>query len=309
MARKIGFHTYSVRIHEQYKRTYETLSALRGEIDFLKLLYDDMKTIQDSQQNNESSEQLACLRKIDRHDRHLTGLIEAGHYGETANIVHSKSGKVVHRQATDEASLLPFFFRLVVPSGRDQGLLILQRDNRVQAKQMFRSIVIPILQKFDENFRCEIEPIMNRETFEKLVGGGEVQQIKFIRMSIPEDFADAYDKGRHETEGSMELVIKARRGRGLPMRKRLIDWMKSDASVRDQFRVPGLEFEYDTVKADLRIGKSKRTLDFGKRLSNPIIDLTDEVKFDGKSGHPTYSSLLEETAKLADDQMFGMFGD
>jgi hypothetical protein len=187
--------------------------------------------------------------------------------------------------------------------------LILQRDNRVQAKQMFRSLVIPILQKFDENLRCQIEPIMNRETFEKLVGSGEVQQIKFIRMSIPEDFADAYDKGKHETEGSMELVIKARRGRGLPMRKRLVDWMKSDASVRDQFQVPGLEFDYDTVKADLRIGKNKRTLDFGKRLSNPIIDLTNEVKFDGKSGHPTYPSLLEETATLADDQMFEMFGE
>jgi hypothetical protein len=157
--------------------------------------------------------------------------------------------------------------------------------------------------------RCEIEPIMNRETFEKLVGGGEVQQIKFIRMSIPEDFADAYDKGKHETEGSMELVIKARRGRGLPMKNRLVDWMKSNASVRDQFQVPGLEFEYDTVKADLRIGKNKRTLDFGKRLSNPIIDLTDDVKFDRKSGHPTYPSLLEETAKLAEDQMFEIFGE
>jgi len=179
----------------------------------------------------------------------------------------------------------------------------------VQAKQVFRALVTPVLHKFDQDLKCEIEPIMNRETFEKLVGDGQVQQIKFIRMSIPEDFAEAYDKGKHETEGSMEVIVKARRGRGLPMRKRLVDWMTSNGSVHDHFQVPGLDFDYDTVKADLRIGKNKRTLDFGKKLSTPIIDLTDNLKFELKSGHPTYASLLEETEKLAEDGMFDAFGE
>jgi hypothetical protein len=293
MARQIGFHLYSIQVREKYGKTYETLSSLRGKQDFLSLLNGGMKTTLYSQKDDESDERITCLKRVDLSARNLTGLMEAGHYGETANIVHSKTGRTVHQQATEEASLLPFFFRIVIPQGKDRGLLILQRDNRLRGKQILKSVVDPILSKFDESLKCEMEPIMNRETFEKMVGEGQIQQIKFIKMSIPQDFADEYDKGRDEERGTMELTVKARRGRGLPMKKRLTDWMTSDKGVKDLFKVPGLDFEYDRVKADLRIGRNKRTVDFGKKMSNPIIDLTDEVTM--RRGHQPRSSQVYES--------------
>lgn len=308
MARRIGFHVYSVRVRERYSREYETLSALRGRQDLLVLLCTEMTKARNAQNDNEEHERVVCIRRVDKNGRHLTGLIETGHYGETSNIVHAKNGRVTHLQTTEEASLLPCFFRLVIPSNKNQGLLILQRDNRLQAKQIFRGLVEPAVKKFDSNLSCEIEPVVNQETFAKLVGDGEIQQIKFIKLSITQDFADEYDRGKHETEGSMELTIKARRGRSLPMKSHLTKWLATKTQVNDLFVVPGLDFDYDTVKADVRIGHSRRTLDFGKRLSNPVIDMTGQLKRD-KSGHPTYASLLEETEKLAADQMFDAFGE
>ena len=284
-----------------------TSLSLRGKDDFLELLRTGLKANLNAQEDDTQYERIRCLRRIDTTDRAITGLIEAGHYGETANIVHAKTGKTVHQQSTDEASLLPIFFRPVVPKGKDKGLLVLQRDNRVTGKQILKSLVDPIVRKLDEDLVCEMEPIMNRETFEKMVGDGQIQQIKFIKMMIPQDFADEYDNGRQTEQGTMELIVKARRGRGLPMKKRLTEWMTSDKGVNDLFKVPGLDFEYDTVKADLRIGKNKRTVDFGKKLSNPIIDLTDEVSF--RRGHPTYESLLPATEKLAADHMFEDYGE
>lgn len=309
MARRIGFHTYSFRVRGKYKENYENLSSISGKQDLLSLLHSSMSKDLGNQNDNEEFERLSCIKKVDRNGRHLTGLIEAGHYGETANIVHAKSGRTMHFQKTDEASLLPCFFRLVLPANRDQGLLILQRDNRIQGKQAFRDFVESAVKKFGPNLNCEIEPILNRETFMKMIGEGEIQQLKFIRLSIPQDFADAYDKGMKETKGTMEVTIKARRRGSLPMKKRVNEWLNSKERINDLFTIPGLEdFAYDTVKADIRIGDTRRTVDFGKRLSNPIIDLTGQLKRD-KNGHPTYASLLEETQRLASDKMFEAFGE
>lgn len=307
MPRQVGFHVYSVKVRKKYQRDTQVLSNISGRDDLLTILQAGLGRCLNSQNTGEAIERVACLKRFEISNRHVVGLIEAGHYGEFTNIVHSRSGQVVHVQGTEEAALLPCFFRLFLPQHSGQGLLILQRDNRVQSKGALMSILNPILRKFDDELSFEVLPIMNKETFEQLVGDGQIQQLKFIRHSIMQDFADEYDRGRDQTEGTMEVVVKARRGKSLPMKQRLVSWMNSANSVRDMFELPGLAgFEFDQVKADLRIGRNKRTVDFGKKLTNPIIDLTDKIQW--RRGRPTWESLVNSTLELAQDEMFDLEG-
>jgi hypothetical protein len=307
MARQVGFHVYSVKVRERYQRKTEILSNLCQRYDFLDVLNEGMNNILHSQNTDKSAERVACLKRVEVSGRHLIGLLEAGHYGESADIVNAQTRRVVHVQGTQEAALLPCFFRLVIPVGNERGLLILQRDNRVQSKGALMSVLNPILSSLSPDLACQVEPIMNRQTFERLVGNGQIQQLKFIRYSITQDFADEYDHGRDQTEGSMELTVKARRGKSLPMKDRIAGWMNSSGSISDMFEIPGLEgFDFETVKADLRIGNRKQTVDFGKKLTNPVIDLSDKIMWQG--GRPTWSSLVAATNDLAQDEMFDMEG-
>jgi hypothetical protein len=308
MARRVGFHVYSVKVKKRYRRESEVLSNLPGPHDLLTVFLQGMRGTLNAQNNDEEVERVACLKRLERSDRHLIGILEAGHYGEANDIVHAPTGRLTHAQNVDEAALLPSFFRLVIPEGMQTGLLILQRDNRVQSKGALLSVLKPILASVSDEFVLHVNPVMNRQTFERWVGEGQVQQLRFVRYSITEDFADEYDRGRDETEGTMELVVKARRGRTLPLKDKIISWFRSDAPVRDIFEIPGLEeFAYDDVKVDLKIGNRTKRVDFGRKLTNPIIDLTDSIKW--RSGRPTWESLVRATAELAEDEMLDVGGD
>lgn len=308
MARQIGFHVYSLRVKKRYHRESQVLSNIDDQHDLLTVFQRGMRGNINAQSTDAQVERVACLKRLERSDRHLMGLLEAGHYGEANDIVDSTSGRLVHSQAVEEAVLLPCFFRLVIIEGRRRGLLILQRDNRVQSKGALLSVLKPILASIDVDLVLHVDPIMNYKTFEHWVGNGQVQQLRFVRHSITEDFADEYDRGRDQTEGTMEVVIKARRGRSLPFRDKILRWFNSTEPVRDIFEIPGLtDFEYDDVKVDLKIGKRTKRVDFGKKLTNPIIDLTDSITW--RQGRPTWDSLIRATQELADDEMLEIGDD
>jgi hypothetical protein len=304
MARQIGFHVYSVRVREKFRRSHETLSRIQGDKDLLSVLHAGMKQILEQQKKEADVERVAYLKKCSvADDRHLVGILEAGHYGEDIDIMDVNSGQLAHRQTQNEASVVPCFFRLIVPKGETTGLLILQRENRVQSKGAFLSLVQPVIADMNADLNLEIMPVMNSETFQTLVGDGKVQQVRFIRHSVPPDFADLYGTGKNlaEETGSVELVFKAARGRTLPLGSRFLNWMMStrDGGNSDLFELKN--FPTDSIKADLRIGRRRRTVDFGKRLTSPIIDLTDQITL--RRGRPTWDSLLEATASLAEDQL------
>ncbi len=309
MARQIGFHFYSVQVNQKYAREKEVLSSMRGREDLLLLMHTGMEQAINSHRQDEAGHRMACIRRVDLNGRHLTGLLEAGHYGETANIVNASTGRTAHRQRVSEAAMMPCFFRFVVPVHSERALLILQRDNRIPAKSSLQTMIQGLLHSFDDSLVCGLTPVANRATFERLIQEGDVQEVRFIRLSIPPDFAAAYDRGRTETKGRVEISYIANRGASLPLRDRIRTWLRGSASDSDQYEIPGLAFEVDTVKAKVRIGKKMQTVDFGRRLTQPIIDVTDQITVDPTSGHPTYESLLEASLGLSENDAFTAYGE
>ena len=305
MPKNAGFHVYTLRIRERYEKEAETLSAIQDDTDLLPTLFAGLKSEVEAHKNDPAAERMACVKQVSKRERSLTGIFTAGNYGEATDIVDSIRASVSYEKKTTDAEMLPCFFRLEIPEDKDEALLILQRDNRVSSKAAFSSLLNSVVMQIDPELRVHITPLVNREEFEKLVGEGQVQTLRFIKMELTSDLADSYDEGHKEVEGSVEYVVRARKGRSLPFRNLLRGWSRTNSSVRDVFELPALDF--DTVKAEVKVGRKTQTVDFGKRLNTPILDLTSSVQF-GPDGHPTYSTLVDATAELAEGYIEMMYG-
>ena len=160
----------------------------------------------------------------------------------------------------------------------------------MQSKGASLSVLKPIVAAINEELALHVEPLMNRQAFERLIGQGQVQQVRFIRHSITEDFADEYDRGRGETGVRWSWWGVLAGGEVCFLRIKLLLGFIPMIRELDIFEIPGLEdFEYDDVKADLKIGSRTKRVDFGRKLTNPIVDLTEEITWRG--GRPTWDSL------------------
>ena len=310
MARRVGFHVYSVAVRRRYSSELEVLSNVSGTTDLLETLEIGFQEEVNAHANDAAAQRVARLERLDKFDRHLTGLIEAGSYGEAATIVHTESGKLIHKQTTDQASVMPCFFRLVIGEGKTRGLLVLQRDNRVPAKQALAVMIRKYVADLNEELICDIVPLMNKETFEKLVDEGDVQQITFTKLSLPPDLATFYDSGYKETKGATDVVFRAIRNERLPLKQRFKQWASAETSGKELFEIPDLEnFDYDKITAKVNINGRLQKVDLGKKLTMPIIDLTDSLKTESGTGHPTYESLITATSALIGKDMFDAYSE
>lgn len=219
----------------------ETLDSIQGETDLIDVLCDGLKSDIEAHKKDEEAGRMACVKRVDKRERSLTGLFTAGHYGESSDIVDSVSAAVSYEKKTTDAEMLRCFFRLEVPEDRDEALLFLQRDNRVSSKAAFSALVNSIVMRVDAELRVTIDPLVTREEFDKLIDDGEVQTLRFIKMGLTPDLADSYDSGHTETDGSIEYVVKARRGRSLPFRNLLKGWSVASGSIKEVFALPALD--------------------------------------------------------------------
>ena len=302
MARQIGFHFYSVQVRTPYA-ALETLSNLPSNTagqpaaDALTLLSTGLEDLIAQQHVDDPSHRVCSLLRCETVNRNITGLLEAGHYGETATIVNSRTRQTTHRQTLIESSLLPCFFRLVIPHNDTRALLVLQRDNRVPAKQGLQSIFTRLFRAHNPDLGCSFVPVANQATFARLVNNGEVQELRFIRLLRPQDIFDKYGRnGRLERPGTAELIHRAPKGGFLPAHDKLIRLLRGDTPT-DVFEFP--EFPFERIKAKVRVGNRLQTVDFGRGMSQPIMDVTDRVTLDRATGRPTYESLAEVTVELA----------
>ena len=92
-------------------------------------------------------------------------------------------------------------------------------------------------------------------------------------------------------------MIRARKGVALPMN----DWLSrifKTRKVDGLFTLDDESFAYDNVKAQVKIGRSTRTINAAApgRIRS-YFDVTDAVTM-GRDGHPQYNSIQEQADKL-----------
>jgi hypothetical protein len=192
----------------------------------------------------------------------------------------------------------PFYFFIKIPEGTEDGLLILQRTGHFGIRKVLHWVLDSAFTEKYPDLKLRLSSLADEDQMEKYVQG-RVQEITFVRKTISADVEDNYDRGHKEVQGSVELVIRARRGSALPMNSWLTQVFRSRKSTGIFAFEKSQKFAYENVKAKVKVGHASRTINAGNPLTlRPYHDITDTVKI-GKNGHPNFDSIDRLARDLA----------
>lgn len=299
MPHLISLAAYGIKAWNKGDKSTEILSDIDGEgSDLLDFLHDVLTEIENETLDQKELQQAMSVTKLEKRSRILTGIIETGDYGRENNIINVNTKKTVYRRKKQDAEMWPFYFFIDIPEGAEDGLLILQRTGHFGIKNLLHWVLETALTEKFPDLKLRFSHLVDQDEMAEIVRG-RVQKISFVRMSIPSDVADSYDRGHAEVKGSVELVIRARKGSALPMNS----WLSAILRGRRHSGVFALDdneqFSYENVKAEVKFGHSSRTIDVGDpgRLRQ-YHDVTDAVTM-GRDGYPNYDSIDDQAHGLA----------
>ncbi len=300
MAQLISLAAYSVKLWDTQEKEADPLSNFADSDDFFTFSKDLLNGLKEKTQNHEESQRVLTVKKLGQEDRTLFGVIETGEYGVESDLLNVATGSVVHRRKKDEADMRPFYFLLDIPDGPDEGILILQRSGVLGIRKIVYQTMKTKFELDYPEYRLRISPLVEAEEFEKYLKG-KIESIRFVRFGIPSDIIDAYDSGHKETEGYVELVVHARKGKSLPLNNRLKQVIAGKRTVSELIELTETHFEYENVKVQTKLGGSSRTLDFTNRSRlRSYHDITAQVHLD-KNGHPKFDSIHELSLVLLEN--------
>jgi hypothetical protein len=291
MARTFSLAAYAVKVWDVEERSAEQIADFgQGSdlLDFFKQFLTDLKT---NTINDDKVHQVLRVTILKSGARRLYGVIETGEYGAESELYDVKKRQIAHRRKTTEADMLPFYFLVDLPEGVDEGILLLQRQGMFGIRKLFHHAIGQVFDGKFPGYVLRFLPLVENKEIQKYAKG-KIESIRFIRFGIPRDVADAYDSGHKETRGSVELVIRARRGSNLPLNSRLRQFLRGGKEIKDLIALDELNFKYENVKVKSRVGTSTRTLDLSRpnRLRS-YYDISGRVELDPKTGHPEFDSI------------------
>jgi hypothetical protein len=193
--------------------------------------------------------------------------------------------------------MLPFYFLIDLPEGADEGFMVLQRTGMYGIRKMLSEFLTQEFEVSFTDYQLHLHPLVESAEIKKYQKG-KIESIRLINFKIPSDIADAFDSGHRETKGTVELVIRARRGGSLPIGDKLRQFFSGTRQLGKFIALDETHFPYQNVKVKSRVGGTTRTVDLAHlNHLRSYHDITDRVVLDNKSGHPKFESIN----KLADD--------
>jgi hypothetical protein len=212
----------------------------------------------------------------------IEGTLVVGEYGLASSVIDVNDGSKAFDKDKHHAEQVPYYFRVHIPKGGDQGVLILQR----LGVGGITSIVKPIIRdyfgsKFDKH-TLDIAPMVPDFVFKRYLTKGTPKSVTFVKNSIPADYADRVAGKRKEMKGSVEVTIKSSEGSFFRPQK-----LAEAASVGKIASVYTFdEFEPDQVKMKIDVGGKTRTINLNNQANlRASFDVTEKVNED-KSGYP-----------------------
>jgi hypothetical protein len=218
LMREIAIATYTIEIGRKHSPKRELLDNFDGN-DALTLFDDFLKKVQ-APINDAESETLLKVRNYAVKDRTITGIIETGEYGYGSDLLDIETHKQVFRRLPNQAEMLPFFFEIFVPSGRNQGLLALQRFGNFGIREIF-AIHFKKFAERHPDFSFRFHPIVHPEQLRLLTDGGVVRRLLFRRFVLPKDLSDRLG-GVDPKDAYDEYSIILKRDTNLPILSRFL---------------------------------------------------------------------------------------
>ena len=290
MPRTISLAAYTIKVWNLDEKDAEPVSDFADSNDLLKFFQGLFAKLKVNPDDNKKVQQVVSVTELKTDGRNLYGVIETGEYGVESNIWSTETNKVVHKKKASEAEMLPFYFLLYIPEGPDEAILLLQRSSTFGIRRVLQQLAGPAFEEGFEDYQLRFFPLVEPDEVAKYVEG-KVQSIRFIRFNIPSDLASSYDTGHEEVQGRVELVVRARRGKSLPINNRLRQFFAGKKELGQLIALKETNFQYDNIKVKTKVGSGSRTIDLAspKHLRS-YYDISADVGLD-KNGHPQFDSI------------------
>lgn len=296
---KISLSSYTIRVKDRQKGKYLSLDDLLSKGDFYSFVEEYFKVIETDLQRDEENKKLIRINNgnIRKIKRHIKGVLETGEYGFESDIIDSNTGKSRYKRKPNDAEMLPFYFLISLPKGKDKGIILLQRFGQFGVSKIIRDSMRQFLAKKDKNLTLEFFPLVPTNLVEEYLKKGNVTKMIFTRFDIPSDLADYFDnRNSKDVKGHVEFRVVAARNSKLPVTKSLNILRKQGKGANKLMEIN--KFDFNSVKVVVNHNNDRRTINLENfDRMRAYYDVTGEVKI-GSNGHPTYESIDKSATNL-----------
>lgn len=299
MANEVKLEVYTIRIRESRTRdSFLQLDSFFGKMDFLKFFQDYISSFDHQLEVNERQKRSLKLDSsklsVSSSNRIISGIIESGDYGYESTIYNTESGEERYKRQVEDTEIKPFYFLIYLPENEDKGFVILQRFGIYGIHSIFRNHLDSFFKSKYSNLQLDFNPFVSQQLAMKFIENGGIREFTLVRHNLPPDIADRLGMNGHEEDiMSIEVTIKARRNKFLPLNSRVQKFIKSPNSRMFEIReLENLGFDGNhKSKINVRLGNSNRTIDLSDTMQlRPYYDIDAKVDKDS-SGHPEFNSI------------------
>jgi hypothetical protein len=229
--------------------------------------------------------------------RSVSAFLMKGDYGIQNDLLHVKKKEVLHKRSVHDAEMLPYYFLAAIPREGERGVIVFQMEGEAGLKGYFERCFEDFLRQKCGDCDLKIDRLVPETLLTQYVNNGRAARIRFVHLSVPKSIEDAYNLGNIAKDATIELQVKARRGSPLLLAR---DIMQKYRDGQDFVQVEG--YEFDTVKVDVKVGKSYRTIDLAAPARfRADYDITGEVVM--AAGHPTFNTIDPSGRKIVREIM------
>ena len=297
---------YTIRVRRRGARAYLRFNGLRD--DPLDLFVDYLEALREERTVDDVNQRLLKVTRIEpkMSQRMASGIVQNGQFGYRADLYDVDEDAVSYTRTPTEAEMMPFYFLAFFPPRRSVGVLILQRRAQFGIRTTFLQDFAKYIRGQLPNTLVEFNPLVTQGLLNQYMRGGRLTKVTFVRFDVPSDITDVVaGDGHTERAGRAEFTISAGRDRALNLLDPVLDVALGRRPVKQMVElqdiVPGMDFEYDTVKVELELGGSRRTIYLSNIMKlRAYYDISEDVQVN-RDGHPVFSSIEAIALDLMDD--------
>lgn len=290
MVASISLTTHNIRVREKLSKRHIDFNKINGKEDFfdithsffndLKTDYSDLSNIQKLTHINSFSSNIG--------NRVFSGIIESGEYGYESTFLNKKNKSTTFKRNRDDAEMLPFYFLLYLPANKNEGILFLQRFKQYGITTVFDEAINDFFALNYSDYEVEINSFAPDNLIQAMIANSIPKKARFIKYaSKKKDIADKYkNPDKKETTQREYVVYFPKYGK---IHRPLKDIIETPSSLNNLVEIDN--FEYDTVKLEVKINNKPRTISLdNEQKMRPIFDITNEINTNA-SQHPIFESI------------------
>lgn len=294
---------YKIVVHRRQKKDPLPLDNFtESGSDLLKVVHGYLAFLKEEGFDNSDNNTVLRSPEIIQHNRHIRVTLARGEYGVKSQFEERGSGTLRFNRETSDVEMLKFRSLIILPKGREVGLLLTERVGNRGVYTAFSAGLRRAFRKRFPEYIVEVNNLAPEAALSRVLDQGEIKKIRLVRNSIPGDIADRYELNHHERElGTFETVITAPR-RHFLAKKAIKKVISGDTQVSSLLEWQ--DANYDDLRVEVQVGRSTRTVSVSSGKTPLVTFDIDQDLLDHEGNLPDdifYQEALKVAVELAED--------